>query len=90
MALGVAREGSEPSLFYDVVVAADTLSVAGWFIHKDLGELFELELWVREEGRPRHRETFIVRLDPAERKKTSWKTKLKLEVKRSGIRPDQD
>ena len=90
MFLGVAREGPEPSLFYAATRDGNTLSVPGWFVHEALEALFELELWVKEDSGPRRVDTLIVYLDPEERKKTPWKNALKLEVKRDGLRPDEN
>lgn len=90
MVLGVARESPEPSLFYAAVRSGSTLSVPGWFVHEALESHFELELWVKEEGGPKRVDTLIVYLDPEELKKTPWKNLLKLEVKRDGVRPDEN
>jgi len=78
--LGVAREGSEPSLFYAVSVSESTLSAQGWYLAPALPERFELELWVQGEKAPERSQVFVVNLPESERKKTCWYDQLKLEI----------
>jgi hypothetical protein len=80
MTLGVAREGSEPSLFYDVTRSGSTLSAPGWFLDPKLPELFELELWEKGEQKPERAAVHIVRLTTDQRQKAVWQDSITLEI----------
>jgi hypothetical protein len=91
MALGVAREGSEPSLFYDLRLSDDgrTLFAAGWFLHKELPDTFELEVWEDGDPEPVQVARYIATFKPDQSKKIIWKHPLELEINRA-LRPDED
>ena len=84
MALGVAREGSEPSLFYQLTASQDgTLSAVGWFLHPELPEFFELEVWESSSTGPQQVGTYICGIKEGQAEHIVWKHPIILEVKRA-------